>query len=140
MPANAIRTQGTSIEIEHSDTPGTFIKIGRCVSFDGPGGKAAIIDTTDLDSTAKEKLPGLPDEGSFSLVLNYNSKDNGQKEMQAARTAQALRHFRVTFTDTGKAEFDAYVMEWKLSGRQDSKVEANATLEITGAVTYTAAP
>src|SRR5262245_14477281 len=103
----AIRTQGTVIE--HLKTaPSTYEVIGQVISFDGPGGKAAIIDTTNLASTAKEKLPGLPDEGAFDMSVNYAGNDLGQAALQAARMAQSIVHMRVTFTDGGTAVFDAY--------------------------------
>src|SRR5690242_14946766 len=134
--AMAIRTQGTIIE--HLKTaPSTYEVIGEVISFDGPGGKAAIIDITNLASLAKEKLPGLPDEGQFSMVCNFAGGDTGQQALAAARSGQTLTHFKVTFTDTSVAVFDAYVMEYKISGKADSKVELALTLEITGAVAWT---
>jgi predicted secreted protein len=133
----AMRTQGT--KIEHLKTlPSTYEAIGQVIDFDGPGGKASIIDTTNLGSVAKEKLPGLMDEGSFSMTCNYDSTDLGQTALQAARTAQTSVQMKVTFTDTATAVFTAYVMEMKVTGKADSKVEVAFTLEITGAVTWTA--
>ena len=132
----AMRTQGTLIEYETA-TPGTFAAIGQVISFDGPGGKATIIDTTNLQSTAKEKLPGLPDEGAFDMSVNYASDDAGQQALQAARLAQSPINIRVTFTDTSTAEFTAYCMQVKLTGKADSKVEADVSMEITGAVDFT---
>jgi predicted secreted protein len=136
MASNAIRTQGTVIA--HLKTPpSTYENVGEVISFDGPGGKSIIIDTTNLASVAKEKLPGLPDEGSFSMALNFAGKDLGQQALQAARTAQSLVEMKVTFVDTSTAIFSAYVMEFKISAKADSKVELAITLEITGAVDWT---
>jgi predicted secreted protein len=138
MASNAIRTQKTTVTYSTVTPPTTFSPLGEIISFDGPGGKASIIDITNLASIAKEKLPGLPDEGQFSMVCNYSGDDVGQAALHAARTAQTLTHFKVTFTDTSIAAFDAYVMEYKISGKADSKVEVAITLEITGLVTWTA--
>ena len=135
MASNAIRTQGTIIA--HLLTaPSTYENIGEVISFDGPGGKAAIIDITNLASTFKEKLPGLPDEGSFSMTLNFSGSDLGQQALATARTAQSLVHMKITFVDASTATFAAYVMEYKISGKADSKVEVAITLEITGAVAW----
>jgi hypothetical protein len=138
MASNAIRTQHTTVTYSTVTPPTTFSPLGEIISFDGPGGKAAIIDITNLASLAKEKLPGLPDEGQFALVCNYSGDDAGQAALQAARGSQTLTHFKVTFTDTSIATFDAYVMEFKISGKADSKVEVALTMEITGAVAWTA--
>jgi predicted secreted protein len=137
MPSGAIRTQGTVIAVENKTTPATLIVIGEVISFDGPGGKAAIIDITNLASAAKEKLPGLPDEGQFTLSVNFNADDPGQAELRASRIAQELRVFHVTFVDGGVAKFSAYIMEFKVSGKADSKVEASIGMEISGLVTWT---
>jgi hypothetical protein len=135
MASNAIRTQGTIIA--HLKTgPSTYEPIGEVISFDGPGGKAAIIDITNLQSTFKEKLPGLPDEGAFSMTANFSGSDLGQQALQAARTAQSPVQMKITFVDTSTATFSAYVMEFKISGKADSKVEIAIPLEITGAVTW----
>ena len=56
--------------------------------------------------------------------------------MQAARTAQTLVTMKITFVDASTATFSAYVMEFKISGKADSKVEVAVTLEITGAVAW----
>lgn len=137
MASKAIRTQGTIIAATATTPPVTFTTIGEVISFDGPGGKAAIIDTTNLASVAKEKLPGLPDEGQFTLTVNYVSTDPGQSALSAARLAQSVVHFKVTLVDGGLATFDAFVMEFKVSGKADSKVEASIGMEITGLVTWT---
>ncbi len=137
MASGAIRTQGTVIAVANITTPTTFITIGEIISFDGPGGKAQVIDITNLSSTGKEKLPGLPDEGQFTLMVNFNALDSGQQELRGSRIAQELRHLKITFVDGGIATFDSYIMEFKVSGKADSKVEASIGLEITGLVTWT---
>src|SRR5215831_12400256 len=98
MASNAIRTQGTKVEYLQTP-PSTYLPLGEVISFDGPGGKAAIIDITNLASVAKEKLPGLPDEGTFTMTCNFHGKDPGQQYLSAQRTAQAILTLRVTFTD-----------------------------------------
>ena len=117
-------------------TPVTFTTVGEISDFDGPGGAAAVIDTTHLTSTAKEKLMGLPDEGQFTFSMNWIPTDTGQSACRTARTARTLKAFRVTYTDSGPTvqTFDAYVLNFTSSGAVDDKVTGNITLEISGAV------
>jgi predicted secreted protein len=136
MASKAIRTQHTIIAYSLVTPPVTYTPLGEVISFDGPGGKAAIIDITNLASVAKEKLPGLPDEGQFSMTCNFAGEDAGQQALADARTGQDLVNFKVTFTDASTAAFAAYVMEYKISGKADSKVELALTVEITGAVAW----
>lgn len=136
MASNAIRTQGTLISYLKT-APSTYAPLGEVTAFDGPGGKAAIIDITNLVSVAKEKLPGLPDEGQFTMTCNFHGGDTSQQDMFTKRASQTKTTFKVTFLDGSIAQFDAYIMEFKVSAKPDSKVELSIGLEITGAVTWT---
>ncbi len=138
MTTNAIATQGTLVKRGDGGGPEVFTTIGEVVSFDGPGGKATIIDATHLQSTAKEKLAGLPDEGEISMTLNFVPSDAQQTGLRNDRAARTKRNFKIVFTDAGAetASFSAYVLEYKLSVKPDSKVELAVTLEITGPISW----
>lgn len=137
--SGAIRTQGTLVQRGNGATPEVFTTIGEVVDFSGPGGKASIIDTTHLGSVAKEKLPGLPDEGSFTLTLNWVPSDAQQTALETDRYNQTLRNFRVVYTDLGATQrnFAAFVMGFQTDGKADDKVVAKVDLEISGRVTRT---
>jgi predicted secreted protein len=138
MPSGAISSQGTLLAIE-SATPGTYTNVGDVHSFQGPGGAAKVIDATNLESVAKEKRMGLPDEGQFSVDIAY-AKDTGQAAMRTARLGQTRKLFKVTFRDTSKAEFAGFVLEYSLNGAIDDIVKGKITIEIDGVVTWTDAP
>ena len=70
------------------------------------------------------------------MTCNFSGSDLGQQALQSARTAQSLVTMKITFVDLSTATFSAYVMEYKISGKADSKVEVAITLEITGAVAW----
>ena len=118
-------------------TPLEWIEIGEVVSHDGPGGSAAVYETTHLQSTAKEKKIGLPDEGQLTLAINWCPKtDLGQQEASTARNARTEKDFKLTFSDDSTAEFSGYVLGMSASGAVDDKVSGSITIEITGAVTW----
>jgi hypothetical protein len=136
----ALESQGVSIFISTATTVhATSQQIGEVTDFTGPGGAAAIIDVTHLNSLAKEKLVGLADEGQLSMSLNYVSTDTGQLALQADRAARTKRAFDIKFTDTATAvaHFKGYVMQFSVSGAVDNKITAQSVIEITGAVTWT---
>src|SRR5579871_5136727 len=112
MSTGAIPTQGVAIKRGDGGAPETFTKIGEVVDFDGPGGKANIIDATSLDSVAKEKLAGLPDEGQVTLTINFVPSDTMQQGLRNDRAARTLRNFQIVMTDTGHltASFAAFVL------------------------------
>jgi Lambda phage tail tube protein, TTP len=136
MATNALKSQG--IVVAYETTPGTYAPIGEVVTIEGPGGEATIIDATHLQSTAKEKLIGLPDEGRVTLGVNLVPGDAGQTQMRADRLAATRRNYKITLTDTATTEltFAAYCMGFSISAGIDDKVSANIQLEVTGAVTY----
>ena len=121
----------------------TSCMIGEITDFSGPGGQANVIDVTNLNSTAKEKLVGLRDEGQLSLSLNFNYSDTAQAAIITDRANRTKRKCVIKFNDSTddkvktKALFDAYCLGFSVSGAVDNKVSANAVIEITGAVTYT---
>lgn len=144
MP-DATQSQGTRFYIADANgSPTNFLEIQGIKDFTGPGGKTTIIDASTLASTAKEKLPGLPDEGQFSLTGNFISGDAGQAACIVARTARARRQFHVDFPAGSQSPaanpaqsvyFFGYVTEYSQKGGVDKLDEMTITVEIDGPVT-----
>jgi hypothetical protein len=138
MAVAGFNAQSTLVEVETA-TPNTYVAINGIRTFSGPGGQANVIDATTLQSTGKEKLLGLKDEGQFSLASVYLPTDPGQLRLQALRASGLASSFRVTFSDTDGTEltFDGFCMGFTISGGVDELTAADITIEITGAVTVT---
>lgn len=135
MSSNALEVQGTEIKI--GTGPMTYITIPEVKSFSGPGGSAEVIDTTDLLSTSKEKRMGLPDEGQLEFTIMYLPKDAAHMALRTARQSRERTAFKLVFTDQSpKTEwsFNAFVTGFSVSGAVDGVIEAQVTLEITGAI------
>ena len=138
MSSNAIEAQGITIARGTGTGPVTYTTIPEVKSFSGPGGSATVIDVTDLSSTAKEKRMGLADEGQLQLTINYIPDNTVHMALRGDRASRAKVPFRITFTDATPAttwSFDAFVTGFSVSGAVDGVVEAQVTLEITGAIT-----
>lgn len=134
MSSNAIEAQGVTIARQNGTI---YTTIPEIKSFTGPGGSAAVIDVTDLQSTAKEKRMGLADEGQLQFTINYIPDNAVHQALRADRAARSETDFRITFTDTSPAttwSFAAFVTGFAVSGAVDGVVEAQVTLEITGAI------
>ena len=137
----AIEAQGCRFFWSTSTAQSTAQKIGEVTDFNGPGGAAAVIDISHLESTAKEKLIGLRDEGQFGMTLNYNPTDAGQIALKADRASRTKRKGLIKFNDTATnmAVFKGYCQQFQIQGAVDGKVVANTVIEITGGVTYSTA-
>jgi hypothetical protein len=142
----AFESQGTEFfwsTVTTVASTSTSCRVGEITDFSGPGGQAAVIDVTNLNSTAKEKLVGLRDEGQLSLSLNLSFSDTAQTAIRTDRANRTKRKCVIKFNDSTddlvktKAVFDAYCLGFSVSGAVDQAAKANAVIEITGAVTYT---
>ena len=133
----AIKAQGSTLEID-ATTPGTAdVAVGGIKSFSGFDGEASEIDTTDLDSTAKEFLLGLVDNGSINIEFFPDFSDSGQDDLRANAIAGTSATFQLTLPDGSTADFSGYVKNaHSLSGSVDSAVEGSCSIKISGAVTW----
>ncbi len=135
--AKAIESQGVTLKVS-SGSPTEFSSIGNVVDFSGPGGQASVIDVSNLDSTFREKLMGLPDEGQITFNVNLDPDNTQHSLLRSARQSRTRLEFRLTLTDATPATgtFFGYVLGFVIAGGVDQAVKAAITVEIDGAVTW----
>lgn len=136
MPSNALSSQGIKVK-RGAGSPLAFTDIPEIISFNGPGGNAQVIDITNLDSAAIEKLMGLPDEGQLSFEMNYVPENTLHAALRDDRNNQSIVPIRIVFSDPGLTQWDfnAYVTNFTVSGGVNAPLRASVTFEITGAIT-----
>lgn len=134
----AIHSQGVVLQRGNGAGPEVFSDVAEIVDFDGPSGESSEIDVTHLNSTAREYLLGLRDEGEISFTANLVPQDVQQKGLRADRDNKVLRNFKIILTDVADTtlSFAAFVKSFGISGSTDDKVVANFTLRVSGAVTW----
>ena len=134
-------SQGTGIYISNLASPEVWSEIGQVMSISGPDGSASEIDVTNLASTGKEFVIGLPDNGNVSLECSFDhaSATANHDTLVAARNAvpQVLQHFQLRLSDSPRTtlDFQAYVTQFSLSLGVDDKVGATFGLRISGGFT-----
>jgi len=131
----AVETQGTVLSIETAT--GVFTPIAKITDFSAFSGSASVIDTTNLDSTAKEKLMGLQDFGQVSINFLVIPNDAGQVALETAKASRSLKNFKLQLNDTDNTTyaFSGFVISKPLNGGVDAAVTGSATIEISGDVT-----
>lgn len=136
MSSSAVAAQGTKFYVSADGSPPSFSAIPEIRTIGGPDGSAPTIDVTDLDSTAREYILGLKDEGAFSLGIMYRPDNSVHAQLRAAWTNRTLMQFRVDFPDTGTTrwEFDGYVTGFSQNAAVDTVIEATVGIKITGAI------
>lgn len=144
MASKAITAQGTTISVS-SDGGTTYNAISEVNNFSGiGGGSASVIDVTSFASTAKEKRMGLKDEGQVKLDMKMDPTNAGQSALKSARNAQTEVTIKVELDNSLGVNgttwtFNGYVLTFEQSGGVDAVVDVSTSIEITGAITETAA-
>jgi hypothetical protein len=129
----------TAIQI----TGQTMAEIAEMTGISGPSQSNSEIDITSLQSTAKEFIPGLLDNGQVTLegLLNFDATAQ-QTNMMSDQQERGLRSFDIRFTDEGATAgdqpsfyyFDAYVVNFAPAVTVDDAAKVSMTLKVTGEV------
>ena len=127
-----------------SITGHTMQNIGEVVSFNGPSMSAAIIDVTNLASTAKEKLIGVYDAGQVSISVLFDEQSSGAKLHDALirdMTARTKRQMDVIFKgnstlNTQAVYFGGYVSGFSITGAVDNAIKADITVALASGVNF----
>jgi len=118
-------------------TPKDWTEIGEITDINHEDAGVNEIDSTHLQSTAKEYLVGLEDNGTYSLSVNYLFDDTGQQALRAAKTARTKQSFRATYSDDSTMTFDAYVKTFSgPAAAVEGKLNGTVTLKISGSIVY----
>lgn len=135
--SSALSSQGMTLGVGDAASPEVFSAISEISNIDGPGGQANEIDVTDLDSTAKEFILGLQDEGDITIDINYIPGNTRHAALRADRSAGTQRNYRISFTDSPVTTwtFAALVKGFSISNGVDGKTTASVTLRVSGAIT-----
>lgn len=152
-----LKTQGTEFYIlDSADTGNEVRKIGQITGFSGVGsGSATEIETTNFDSTAKEFVVGLRDNGSISINLDWDPQDASHDVLNDLVGGANKRFFIAcseaatdpTFaastytlpTARTTIDFQAGVVSFQLDAGTDDVWRGTVELRISGALTITAA-
>jgi hypothetical protein len=114
-----------------------FTTIPGVASIDLSGGEAPDIDATDLDSEAREVLPGLEDFGTGTMTVNRIPGDSVQGALQTDKSSGVLRNFRIEFHDSSWLAFSAYVKQIKPAAISvDGMLQWIVSLRVSGALTW----
>lgn len=149
-----LKTQGTELYVLDSTiSPPAVLKIAKLTNIDGLGGSASDIDITNFDSTAKEYLVGLQDNGTANFGLNLDpqdsshvwlktnaggnrfqwaigcSEDAGVPPTSPGGSVFVLGTSRTWFT------FEASVQQAQIAFATDDAVRVQGSLRVSGSIT-----
>jgi hypothetical protein len=146
----AQKTQGT--ELYYVKDPDTIVKVGKCTGVTSTGGGRTKIDTTDLDSTEKESIGGLPDPAAVATPLNFDPKVQAHRDLyelymlgeeNGTRTwltglsdgtaAPTIADGVITYpTSRTFFDFQGYIADFPIEAAVDSKLTTAMTVQRSG--------
>lgn len=98
---NRIPMKGATLKLTITATP---TLIPQVTSIDDIiGAESAMIDTTDLDSTAVQNMGGIINWGEMSFKLNFDPSDTTHVAIRTHHATLTEATFLVTLADTGGA-------------------------------------
>ena len=138
---------GTSIAINTGTlSVPDWVPINEVLDITPSGRKYAVEQTTNLSSTAVEKLKTLLDSGKVAVSYNYlGCDDDGEVALEAAYVAPGTSQFQITIPGlpSGKTEtitFTANIVEKDVDKIARNQVlKAKIDLDLTGPYTFSAA-
>lgn len=154
-----LKTQGTALYmLDTTGSPERVLKITNLTNVDSLGGSAGDIDVTNFDSTAKEYLVGLVDNGTASFGMNLDpSADSHQTILSnaggdrfrwaigcsdgtAPPTLNVVPGSETTFTlPTTRTwfTFQASIQEATRAFATDDAIRLQGSLRVSGTITMT---
>jgi hypothetical protein len=137
--AVALNTTGLTYTSGGTATALAWIKVGQVTGIKGTSDTSPDLEVTDLDSTTKEYVQGMPDTGSITADCYCVDADTGLAAVEAAFDAYTSKTFKVTYPSgaTPVRTFTGYVKSFPKIGEasRDGIVTGSIEIKRTTAVT-----
>lgn len=131
----AIASQRTKVQRGAGSTV-VYSDLEEVTDIQLSGVNISTIDTTHLQSTAKEFIPGLKDNGTLNITCNYI---NGgvQHLLWDDANKQLTSPYKIIMNGVGTTtpitiSFSGFVTKYELSSKVDDKVTLQLSLKVTG--------
>ncbi len=140
----ALNSQGSKISHAGANSPTDFQNIEEVKSISGPNGTLSLLDASHLQSTRKEYLPGLADNGTIDIECNYVAGTQQMLLFDMFNNTGDPENFLIEVpTDSTRTSFYEFAFagimsKWALGDAVDSIVKLTMTIQTTGGVTFNA--
>lgn len=132
---------GTILRVEIGSV---FTAVGHLTSIPTPSVSKNETEVTDFDSTAREFLGTLPDNGEISFSGFMNEGDAGQEQLydDANDATSPVRTFQIDFVRQDvRFEFDGWVKSFQYTATGvDDAYGFEGSIRVTGAVVKSTIP
>lgn len=132
----AVLGAGSALKLASLASPAVYTTIAEILRCGPIGATTPEVDVTNLDSTAKEYIGGLPDGSSVEFEGNW-IKSTQQTGLRDA--VGTTRSFRMEWADSpsSQATFSMVVLGFEMGETTpESQMTFSVTGRITGAITW----
>ena len=120
---------GSQLKLGAGETP-TYTTIAEVLQIGPIGSTTSEVDVTNLDSTAKEYIGGLPDGGSLEFKVNWLAGNTQQNALRDG--VGTTKPFQVAWSDNSGATFSMVILGFT---RDETSPEGQLTASIQGRIT-----
>jgi hypothetical protein len=118
-----------------SSQPQTWTQLINLKDFNGFEGTVSEIDTTNLDSLAKEFLPGLEDFSGVSGTVDLDPSNAGHIAAMTAKSKQTSTYFKLNYPSASvQRVFAGFVKKFGEQGQADGVFKSQFEIRCTGRV------
>lgn len=140
MTNQSLHTQGTKFK-RGAGSPLVYTTVAGILDVSPPGAKRKALDVTTLDQADTYKqLVGsvLVENEPVELELLFDPDSTAQSSMRDDLDETEPVDYQIELRNGDTYAFQGVVTSWKPSGKMDDLFKVKVTVEISGAVTFTA--
>jgi predicted secreted protein len=122
-----------------SGASSVYTNVAAITSFTGPNETAPVVDVTTMDSTAREYITGLKDQGEITFELIFVGNNAQQQGIRtdlangSARDWKLVLYDHATEASRTTLSFTGVVTQFAITGQIDDAWRGNVTIKLSGA-------
>lgn len=126
---------GTTIELHNGDgDPGTFYQIAEAYNLTPPDSQADEIDVTHFQSTAREFILGIDDNGECVFEMNFLPGSISEQKILAAKAAKEERAMKLTYPNGSEWSFMVLIKGYSPAVPVDDRMTCTVSGRVTGPI------
>ncbi len=136
----AVLGKGATLQLSNDASPEVYTTIGEVLRCGPIGSTNPEVDVTNLSSTAREYIAGLPDGNTVDFSVNWIAGNTQQSSLRTKQAAGGNANLKMTWLTSPNtvATFTIAVLQFELDETTpDVQVTATISGRVTGTITWT---
>lgn len=137
----AVLGKNATLQLGSGASPQVYTTIAEVVSVGPIGGTNPEVDVTNLDSTAREYIAGLPDGNTVEFQVNFIANNTQHLSLRTSQAAGSTINLKMVWLTSPNqyAQFDLVLLDFSMDETTpDTAVRATISGRITGSIFWSA--